>query len=111
MGSDAQQSALIDTAVDLGTTGPDSTFGNGGLDVLAADHSLLDSPDFSLTATGVPAEVGALHGFSGPVRLSRSGLPKAVTTSWSQKQVTAPGSSIRRVKTSGETPSAPRPSH
>ena len=38
---DQQSAALTSTAVDLGTAGPDNTFGAGRLDVLAAYNSLV----------------------------------------------------------------------
>lgn len=48
---DEQANALINSAVDLGTPGPDNTFGNGRLNILAA-YQLLDSnPTSTPTAT------------------------------------------------------------
>ncbi|MGA9344370.1 MAG: S8 family serine peptidase, partial [Nocardioidaceae bacterium] len=43
--ADQQQSALIGTAVDLGVAGPDNSYGNGRIDVQAADASIVSQPD------------------------------------------------------------------
>ncbi|MFY9913917.1 MAG: S8 family serine peptidase [Nocardioidaceae bacterium] len=43
--ADQQQAALIGTAVDLGVAGPDNSYGNGRIDVQAADASIVSQPD------------------------------------------------------------------
>jgi subtilisin family serine protease len=45
------QSALTSAAADLGPAGPDNRYGNGRLDVAAADAWAASTPDYSLTAT------------------------------------------------------------
>ncbi len=56
-----QENALLEGAVDLGLAGPDNTFGEGRLDVLAAYNSLLGSAQLSISKldTPDPVEAGA----------------------------------------------------
>ncbi|HRW05777.1 MAG TPA: S8 family serine peptidase, partial [Caldilineaceae bacterium] len=49
-----QEAALQNTAVDLGTTGPDNTFGYGRLDILAAYQSLAGGGSSTPTDTPMP---------------------------------------------------------
>lgn len=49
-----QEDALINSALDLGITGPDNDYGNGRLDIFAAYQSLIQSP--TLTPTNTPTE-------------------------------------------------------
>ncbi|MEO8328864.1 MAG: S8 family serine peptidase, partial [Candidatus Nanopelagicales bacterium] len=88
----AQESALISGAVDLGTAGPDSTYGAGRINVPAAMVEQSAMPGFSVTTptsavnanAGSTAEadltVAARNGFVGVVSLSTSSLPAAVGT-------------------------------
>jgi subtilisin family serine protease len=105
LGVDAQEDALETGAVDLGTAGPDNTFGYGRLDVLAAYESIAPpSPDFELTAApssastpaggsaGYTVTVTPLDGFTGDVGLSLSGLTPS-QASWSFVPVTIAGGS------------------
>jgi hypothetical protein len=48
--------------------------------------------------------VSALGGFTGKVKLTRSGVPYAATTNWVTKTVLAPGSATLRVRTTMYTP-------
>ena len=87
-----QENALELGAHDLGTAGPDNTFGYGRLDVLAA-YNALSSPNFSLSVapSSVSAAAGATAtyavsvspsgGFAGDVALSLTGL-SASQASW-----------------------------
>jgi subtilisin family serine protease len=53
-----QEAALLNSAKDLGTTGPDNTYGYGRIDVLAAYHWLATggaNPTPTATATSMPA--------------------------------------------------------
>lgn len=94
----SQQEAALESAVDLGTPGPDNTFGSGRLDALAAYDSIAPppppSPDFTVAATPASASVQAgdtaaytvtvssANGFAGEVTLSAAGLPAGQGT-WS----------------------------
>src|SRR5205814_1048702 len=53
----SQVSALVSTAVDLGAPGPDTPYGYGRLDVLAAYHWLTSKADVSLTKTASPSAI------------------------------------------------------
>ena len=95
-GSDAdrQAAALQTGAVDLGPPGPDPDYGAGRLDALGAYNWLLTAPDFTVAAGPASAsaspgtsatytvDVGAVHGFTGDVALSLSGLSASQAT-WS----------------------------
>ena len=89
--ADQQLAAIVDTAHDLGTAGPDETYGAGLVDVAAAHHALLSPPpapppDFtvSLTPGSASVPVGGLatytvqvsptNGFAQDVALSLGGL-------------------------------------
>jgi subtilisin family serine protease len=86
---DRQAAALESGAVDLGSSGPDGTFGFGRLDMLGSYHWLATAPDLTVAATPSSAStlaggsvsyavsVGALNGFGGDVALSLSGLSSA----------------------------------
>ncbi len=50
----AQAAAMTNTAADLGTTGPDNTYGYGRVDFLAAYQSLKPAPTATPTATRTP---------------------------------------------------------
>ncbi len=50
----SQTSALINTAVDLGTAGPDNNFGYGQVDALAAYNNLVGLPTSTPTTTPPP---------------------------------------------------------
>jgi subtilisin family serine protease len=92
--ADRQAAALEGGAVDLGPSGPDSDYGYGRLDVLAAYRWLTTVPDFTVatspsTATTAPGgtatytvSVAAVNGFTDPVSLSLAGL-SAAQASWS----------------------------
>jgi serine protease AprX len=89
LSTDQAQAALTATAVDLGPTGPDGTYGNGRIDVLAAYQWLLARQDFGVAVTppdasstaggsvGFTVQVTRTYGFSGPISLSLSGLSAA----------------------------------
>jgi subtilisin family serine protease len=102
--ADQQASALEGGAVDLGTPGPDNTFGYGRLDALAAFDWLQSHPDFSVSAS--PASASTLaggtvtytvssapaNGFTGDVALSLAGL-SASQASWAFTPPTIAGGS------------------
>lgn len=104
---DAVVSALVSTAVDLGTPGPDESYGNGRIDVVAADAALSSAPappGFSLTAPAsvtvsrggsatLAVAVSVTSGAPGPVTLSVSGIPKGVGATWTTNPVSVPGGS------------------
>jgi subtilisin family serine protease len=86
LSSDQALAALSATAVDLGSAGPDTSYGNGRLNVLAAYQWLLTQQDFGVAipkpdATSIvggsvtfPVQVTRAFGFSGAISLSLSGL-------------------------------------
>ncbi|MDJ0323686.1 S8 family serine peptidase [Cryobacterium sp. PH31-AA6] len=86
---DQLQAALTGTAVDLGTSGPDTAYGNGRLNVLAAYQLLRGQQDFGVAltpteASSVPGgsvtytvQVTRAYGFGGDISLSLSGLGAA----------------------------------
>ena len=94
LSADQQLAALTRTALDLGPSGPDTGYGYGRLDVLAAYQWLQAQPDFGValapTAASVSpgegvtytVEVTPANGFGADVSLSLSGLP-AAQASWS----------------------------
>lgn len=112
------ETALESAGVDLGSTGPDTTYGHGRLDILAAfnwlgtappDFALAASPSSASTAQGggvsYTAEVTPQGGFSGDVALSATGLPAGATASFDPAVVMGGGgSSILTVSTSPSTP-------
>ncbi len=82
------ESALTGGAVDLGPAGPDERYGNGRLDVMAADaRAATAPPDFTVSAAtptmttmaGGSASTGLTltpaNGFADPTSLSVQGLP------------------------------------
>jgi subtilisin family serine protease len=85
--AERQAAALAGGAVDLGAAGPDSDYGYGRLDALAAYRYLTTVPDFTVavspgSARVVPGgsasyqvAVSAANGFTGDVSLSLSGAP------------------------------------
>jgi subtilisin family serine protease len=106
------EGALVSTAVDLGAPGADDRYGNGRIDVAAAEASLSSvSPpptaaDFSVSVD--PASVTVRRGSSGavsvtvdvlsgspePVTLQVAGTPSGVTVSWTGSPVAAPGTAV-----------------
>jgi subtilisin family serine protease len=74
------------------------------------------TPDFALAVTPTSRSilrgkaaafvisVSSLGGFTGKVKLTRSGVPPAATTNWVTKTVLAPGSATLRVRTTTGTP-------
>ena len=95
LAADDQEAALETGAVDLGSAGPDSSYGYGRLDILAAFGSIVPPPaDFTIAAApasastlpggsvGYTMTVTPLNGFTGDVGLSLSGLT-AAQASWS----------------------------
>ena len=98
---DMAENLLRDSAVDLGTGGPDYNYGYGRIDCYAAASQL--SPGFSLSANPTSAAVcapgnrsfniavGQIAGYTGNVTLSASGQPG--TANFSVNPVAVPGSS------------------
>lgn len=88
-----QQSALEAGAADLGARGPDDVFGFGRLDVAASYHWLVTARDHTLTperwsitaragrSASLRLKLGAVHGFTGPVRVTVEGLPTGASAS------------------------------
>jgi subtilisin family serine protease len=86
LSADRQEAALEAGAVDLGPAGPDSDFGYGRLDALAAYQWLAATPDFAVSGTPSSAStapggtanyavtVAGSNGFAGDVALSLGGL-------------------------------------
>ena len=124
------ESALTGSAVDLGPAGPDERYGNGRLDVMAADARVATAPpDFSVSAAAptlttvaggsasTALAVTPANGFADPTTLSVQGLPAGATAtltpsvlgpvSWGSTLVvtttggTAPGSHPFTVTASG----------
>jgi subtilisin family serine protease len=109
---DGLQTALTGGAADLGAAGPDSSYGYGRLDALAAYQRLTSIPDFGLTVA--PSSVGvtpggtasytvslsSIAGFSGAVALSVSGPPGSVgTATLTPASVSSPGTAAISVTT------------
>ncbi len=98
---DMAEDLMRDYALDLGTPGPDFTYGYGRLDCYAAASEL--SPGFTLNANPTEAAVcapgnrnfniaiGQIAGYVGNVTLSASGAPG--TVNFSVNPVAVPGSS------------------
>jgi len=92
LSADRQAAALQAGSVDLGTPGPDNTYGTGRLDVRAAYDWARSTPDFALaaspasrsiaagTGTSYDLTVAPLSGFTADVTLSLTGLPANVGT-------------------------------
>ncbi|MEP7034155.1 MAG: S8 family serine peptidase [Actinomycetota bacterium] len=119
---DRQQAALIATAHDLGSSGPDPIYGNGKLDVLAAHQWLQPLPDFAVTLTPgeasvtageaatYTASVAATDGFAADVSLSLSGLTAEQATWTFTPQVVPAGVSTSQL-TITTTPTMPAGSY
>ncbi len=83
----AVESAMTSTAVDLGPAGPDQRYGNGRLDVAAADARAASAPDFSMSTSGpeltvspggsasAALTVAPVNGYTAVTTLSVTGLP------------------------------------
>jgi subtilisin family serine protease len=109
LGADRTQAALESTAADLGDAGPDNTYGYGRVDALAGYQWLATAPDFSVAVT--PAEattlaggtvsytvsVAAIHGFTGDVALSLSGLSAGQATATVTPPVVTGGTGTARI--------------
>ena len=92
--ADRQRAALLGSATDLGAAGPDSAYGHGRLDVVAAFHALASAPDLTVAAAPTDLSITAgdsatltvqvtpVNGFSSDVPLSLSGLASTSAT-WS----------------------------
>ena len=93
LGVEAQEDALESGALDLGSIGPDDTYGFGRLDALAAYESISPpQPDFAVTAQPASvstfagssvtygASVTTQGGFTADIALSLSGLPASGAT-------------------------------
>jgi subtilisin family serine protease len=117
-----QEAALKNSARDLGAAGPDSTFGWGRLDVLAAYGALGPARDFTLSATPASAStsqggsveysvsVTPLNGFTGDVGLSVTGLPAGASASFAPATVAGgSGASQLTVATGASTPAGSYP--
>ncbi|WP_024288504.1 S8 family serine peptidase [Cellulomonas sp. KRMCY2] len=97
-----QRTALLGTATDLGPSGPDTAYGYGRLDVLAAYQWVVAGPDLSVTVAPAEASVTAgdsatytvqvtpVNGFGADVPLSLSGAGQAT---WSFTPAVVPGGS------------------
>lgn len=98
-----QEAALAATATDLGATGPDDRYGQGRLDVAAANAWASALPDFSVTVTPTSATTSAggsasfevsvapVNGFDAATTLTLGGLAPT-SGSWSfQPSAVGPG--------------------
>ncbi|MET4705750.1 S8 family serine peptidase [Frigoribacterium sp. UYMn621] len=104
LSTDQAQAALTATAVDLGVAGPDTAYGNGRVNVLAAYQWLLAQQDFGVAVTqpdatsiaggslSIPVQVIRAFGFSGSISLSLSGLG-ATEADWTFTPVVLPAGS------------------
>jgi subtilisin family serine protease len=105
--ADRQQQALLDTAHDLGASGPDDTYGAGLVDAPTAWQSVQPpppSPDFTLSVSPASATVVAgdpatydvtvapVDGFTGDVALALAGLDAADGT-WTATPAVVTGAS------------------
>jgi hypothetical protein len=115
MSPDRQAAALENSAADLGTAGPDNSYGHGRLDALAAYQWLATAPDFTpavspssaSTAAGggvsYTVTVSPVNGFTGDVSLTLSGLSQS-QASWSiSTPVIAGGSGAAQLTVSTAT--------
>jgi len=115
MSADRQAAALESSADDLGTAGPDNSYGHGRLDALAAYQWLATAPDFTSnvspssasTAAGgavsYTVSVSPVNGFTGDVSLTLSGLSQS-QAAWSiSPPVIAGGSGTAQLTVSTAT--------
>ena len=115
MSADRQASALENSAVDLGAAGPDNSYGDGRLDVLAAYQWLATTPDFTssvspssaTTAAGgavsYAISVSPVNGFTGDVSLTLSGLSESEASWTISPPVIAGGSGSAQVSVNTAT--------
>lgn len=123
LSADQAQAALTGTAVDLGLSGPDSSYGNGRLNVLAAYQWTLAQQDYGVALTPSEAsstagssvtytvQVSRAYGFSGDVSLSLSGLSTA-QADWTFTPAVVPagsGTSQLTIATSSSVPPSSYP--
>ncbi|MBC7442048.1 MAG: S8 family serine peptidase [Ramlibacter sp.] len=118
LSADQAQAALTGTALDLGISGPDPSYGNGRINVLAGYQWLLGQQDFGVALAPAEAsspaggsvtytvQVTRGYGFSGDVSLSLSGLSTAQADwTFTPAVVTSgSGTSQLRVSTSAALP-------
>jgi subtilisin family serine protease len=78
------------------------------LTVVVRDFAISASPTTQTVVHGKTAtftiSVSAIGGYTGKVKLSRTGVPPRTTTTWSSTTVLVPGSSTFKVKTAARTP-------
>ncbi len=104
--ADVVQAALLSTATDLGVAGPDQRYGNGRIDLVAADTALRQVPEPADVAVAVaPATLTVARGKTGsatfsvtvvsgspsPMDLVTGSLPKGVSVTMSPASVAVPG--------------------
>jgi subtilisin family serine protease len=89
------EQGLVATAHDLGTAGPDDRYGNGRVDVPAADAWAATAPDLALAVTPASASTRAggsasfgvnatpANGFAATTTLAVAGLPSGATGTFS----------------------------
>jgi subtilisin family serine protease len=115
MSADRQAAALESSAIDLGTPGPDDSYGQGRLDALAAYQWLATAPDFTpsvspssaSTAPGgtvsYTVSVSPVNGFTGDVSLALGGLPDSQASGSITPPVIAGGSGSAQLTVSTAT--------
>jgi subtilisin family serine protease len=111
--ADVVESALLSTATDLGASGPDQRYGNGRIDLVAADTALRQAPepaDVALSLSPSTLTVGrgksgsttlsvsVISGTPGAMALTTGTLPTGVSVTMSPTSVTAPGAATVTVK-------------
>jgi serine protease AprX len=100
--ADSQQAAVMNNAVDLGTAGPDNTYGYGRLDVLAAYNSLA-----ALSLTPLPTMTQTSTSTQSPTALPSTSTPTPTPSSTVTASPTA-SATASQTTTSTITPTATR---
>ncbi len=119
LSADQQVAALRSSAVDLGATGPDNTYGSGRLDLLAAYNWLRSTPDFtvSVSPSAVSVDPGGTatytvtvtgtNGFAGDVALGLTGLPAGQGSAVFTPSVVAGGNGTAQLTISTSSTATP----
>ncbi len=112
LSADQQQTALTGTAVDLGATGADSSYGNGRIDVQAAYNAIVSAPDTTGPSTSSVAVSPSVTDASDPAGVhvtatgddSATGGSTIAAAEYFVDAVAADGSgSVMTVATAGPT--------
>jgi serine protease AprX len=113
--NDDVKAAMMETAVDLGPSGPDNQYGAGRIDAFAA-VSMVAVPQFTMDAGPTDISVCAptqavydvsveqVQGYDEAVTLSAEGLPAGATAIFANNPVVPPATTTLTITTDGATP-------